>query len=86
MPDTPTLPTATPCEYPQNVYGTSVKPARNTASAVAWPIFPVQLFTMMGGPAPTATERLLHRLGEIFTIRVVFDVSMPHADGMVSSD
>ena len=54
IPDTPTLPTATPWDDPQNVNGINSIPALSTASAVACPILPVQLFTMIGGLALVA--------------------------------
>ena len=54
IPDTPTLPTATPWDAPQNVNGINSIPALSTASAVACPILPVQLFTMIGGLALVA--------------------------------
>ena len=38
-PDTPTLPTATASDAPVKETGTNVRPARSTASAVAWPIW-----------------------------------------------
>lgn len=64
-PHTPTFPTATASDLPVNVYGINVNPALTTASAVACPIFPVQLFTRIAGPwwsppdAATETTRSL---------------------------